>query len=1014
MAIDKISGLWTQVTKLKKRLSELDTAKADPIEVRNVADALERLEKRLEAERERKKQRQIEKENKEKEQQNQIESKEEAIPGGLAKGKPDSDFDKEQLEKGTKHEMEHTGDPEVAKEIAKDHLVEDSKYYDKMEEMEKESSFETLAEVEPIKGTPGSFGKVLLHDKDANIVYVKWEGGKLATKHGYGGYDPKDLKKKASLVRDPDVELNVGTKFTLVRSVMAKDGIIYRAGTEGEIVAIEGDHIHIKAGDKTFIINKFDSPKMFKTASKEEPKKEIVTPDVFEKEKKEREEREKKYKEKKKEMGLESKKRLSARDVKADPNWKPKDITEVKEIDPTKKEKIKKQLDYLQFHASKKDNMKKEAKNSIEKYKQYYQGFDETIDKPEGGVGAHVYEFPNEKLVEEFLAEIGGVPHPLGGNRVIVAQVEGPSGIGFGGDRPGIAVAPKRDEDVSLRSQLDQNLFDEVVHQYMQRLMKTRPLGDDQAAEISNEIREELENAATVNDLWVFSPQLAKIYKKLSSGTISSQADVLKEASFVEVANRKWEVVPTHNEVGEFTGYDIFTDLGQPVMHIKPREVVNIEQLKQIIFDELGKHSMLDATLKEDVAILKKGHKVKIVKVDRKRNKVKFVSAEKDSVSGWAEFDKFDLEADVTVEAYISHEGDEWCVRSRKNPSWSGGCYPTKEQAEKRLQQVEMFKHMDSSLKEKKPINKELLAKMKENCPSCYAKFIKFAKEKGLKIEAEQEVVEPTVEDQIAKIRERMDNIKSRFDTITTEALLKKEGGIDLFIGDEYLMGMSYNTLNDLKKILPEVGNKLEEYHIEGKELSPSEVFDMMNLVKAFIGKQWTNLAAATNFIALLNFLELFYDKLLSGAERRKSIKVATIKTAGEIAGPGIPDGTGPFGGTEKCPMSEKGKHPIEEPAVKELIKWIELDLDMVENSYRDKPEVIQHIEKIENDVETLESMLGLEDIEPVHEMLEPEHKEIEKEEQFRSPKPTTRPPEGFEYAYDPVTGTWVLVAKTR
>ena len=44
--------------------------------------------------------------------------------------------------------------------------------------------------------------------------------------------------------------------------------------------------------------------------------------------------------------------------------------------------------------------------------------------------------------------------------------------------------------------------------------------------------------------------------------------------------------------------------------------------------------------------------------------------------------------------AVIRKEGDKYCVRSEKNKDWSGGCYDTKEEAEKRLQQVEMFKHM--------------------------------------------------------------------------------------------------------------------------------------------------------------------------------------------------------------------------------------------------------------------------------------------------------------------------------
>jgi hypothetical protein len=33
--------------------------------------------------------------------------------------------------------MEHTTDPEIAKEIATDHLMEDPNYYDKLEKIEK-------------------------------------------------------------------------------------------------------------------------------------------------------------------------------------------------------------------------------------------------------------------------------------------------------------------------------------------------------------------------------------------------------------------------------------------------------------------------------------------------------------------------------------------------------------------------------------------------------------------------------------------------------------------------------------------------------------------------------------------------------------------------------------------------------------------------------------------------------------------------------------------------------------
>lgn len=60
----------------------------------------------------------------------------EYIPGGLAKGMPDSAFDQADLEEGIKIEMEHTTSRAVAKEIAKDHLKEDPKYYNKIKAIE--------------------------------------------------------------------------------------------------------------------------------------------------------------------------------------------------------------------------------------------------------------------------------------------------------------------------------------------------------------------------------------------------------------------------------------------------------------------------------------------------------------------------------------------------------------------------------------------------------------------------------------------------------------------------------------------------------------------------------------------------------------------------------------------------------------------------------------------------------------------------------------------------------------
>jgi hypothetical protein len=66
----------------------------------------------------------------------------EAIPGGMAKGKSDADFDPKQIEKGIKIELEHTGDAEKAKEIAQDHLTEIPDYYDRLDKMEGEAEKE--------------------------------------------------------------------------------------------------------------------------------------------------------------------------------------------------------------------------------------------------------------------------------------------------------------------------------------------------------------------------------------------------------------------------------------------------------------------------------------------------------------------------------------------------------------------------------------------------------------------------------------------------------------------------------------------------------------------------------------------------------------------------------------------------------------------------------------------------------------------------------------------------------
>ena len=59
------------------------------------------------------------------------------LPGGRADDRPDSDFDSGQLQNGIEVEYEHTKDKSLAKEIAKDHLVESPDYYRALDKMER-------------------------------------------------------------------------------------------------------------------------------------------------------------------------------------------------------------------------------------------------------------------------------------------------------------------------------------------------------------------------------------------------------------------------------------------------------------------------------------------------------------------------------------------------------------------------------------------------------------------------------------------------------------------------------------------------------------------------------------------------------------------------------------------------------------------------------------------------------------------------------------------------------------
>lgn len=88
---------------------------------------------------------------------------------------PDEKFDKKQLQKGIEVEYEHTDDSEIAKQIAKAHLVESPEYYIYLEKMEKQMNG----------------GKKMVEVQEKNDFLEK-----AKKKYARGGKDEDSLKAK--------------------------------------------------------------------------------------------------------------------------------------------------------------------------------------------------------------------------------------------------------------------------------------------------------------------------------------------------------------------------------------------------------------------------------------------------------------------------------------------------------------------------------------------------------------------------------------------------------------------------------------------------------------------------------------------------------------------------------------------------------------------------------------------------------------------------------------------------
>lgn len=77
--------------------------------------------------------------------------KNDVLSDGKADNLPDREIFSKALAEGAKHEHEHTGNDQAAKEIAKDHLSEDAHYYEKIKEIEKASHADVLSQLRRAK-----------------------------------------------------------------------------------------------------------------------------------------------------------------------------------------------------------------------------------------------------------------------------------------------------------------------------------------------------------------------------------------------------------------------------------------------------------------------------------------------------------------------------------------------------------------------------------------------------------------------------------------------------------------------------------------------------------------------------------------------------------------------------------------------------------------------------------------------------------------------------------------------
>jgi len=95
------------------------------------------------------------------------------MEGGMGDKKVASDFNPQQIKYGVEIEMEHTDDPDTAREIAIDHLTEDPEYYTKLRKMEAGKCDEAdMFKPQHTKGEEAAYNRAMdaKHDEESTAI----------------------------------------------------------------------------------------------------------------------------------------------------------------------------------------------------------------------------------------------------------------------------------------------------------------------------------------------------------------------------------------------------------------------------------------------------------------------------------------------------------------------------------------------------------------------------------------------------------------------------------------------------------------------------------------------------------------------------------------------------------------------------------------------------------------------------------------------------------------------------